>query len=151
MVKLARLCACEVDRLSSFLKVIQDRLKEERYMIFTEFLFDMETLNSLIARVSDKCGLKSQYTQTYYPLIENISEMNIEEEGKERILSLLDELQIKIFQDLCKEEKITFQVAGELSEKEMEEFALTPEEQQRLEKELKIHFEEKSPKKEHIK
>jgi len=139
-----RLCACTVDTFSSYLahvktsieKVIKDQYAS--YYEYLECIESIDTLNMILDKASMKCGLVNEYRNNYAPLLRKCAKMLYEEptsySGSE-VISLLDELMIMVWKDLCAEEKyIQLPTSGEeLSEEELEKYALTEEEQKKLE------------------
>ncbi len=140
-------CACVVDTLASCFTNLKGQVKEDKkFKEYSRSQTIARILGELLKEVAYKCNLIREYNRTYSSLIEKIIDGMLihfdKEVNAEEILSLIDELRIAVWSEICKEPhfelpmgkvKVKGIYTTDLTPEEMEEYGLTEGEQEGLE------------------
>lgn len=129
-----RICACMTDKLVSDIERLRKQIKEDsEIQYYIESHIELETLNETLSRFAEKCGLVNEYDTIYFYQIKKIkNELKSSPPNFEELMSLIDELQIKVWSDLCHESPVRLPTSGkELTQKELKDYALSEKEQRK--------------------
>ena len=142
MSKDPKACACTADKVSNFMIYIKKQiLIDSKSLSYYSSVDKLQTLNELLGEVAQKCNLQYEYQQKYFFSIKNIRKILWDSPPEsqseiDNILSLIDELQIMIWSDLCKSSSKDLPMSTELSKEELERYASSKEEQAYIDGEL---------------